>query len=256
MSKVTPNPVRWRDDGEWGTLAQDLAVSAGEGPSAEQQARLLSLLEPLGEPVQVPAAVASGRPLALKFLLVAGILGLVALYLSLRGSSASEATVARDPSAHEVKESPTVQPPQMTQSESAPHASQAENPPHAQSFTPPAEGLRIRRKRSSPAVATTPSGPDNSADPTSELYLLTRARRVLLNDPARSLALIDEHTRDYPRGMFVEEREVLAVEALLRAGKEHEAKSRGASFLRSHPGSAHIVRIRELLQSWSVGGQR
>jgi hypothetical protein len=74
------------------------------------------------------------------------------------------------------------------------------------------------------------------------------ARRVLLHDPARSLELVDEHERSYPRGMFAKEREVLAVEALIRANRGQEGSERGERFLSSHQNSAHGMRMRDRLQ--------
>jgi hypothetical protein len=86
-----------------------------------------------------------------------------------------------------------------------------------------------------------------------ELALLTRARRVLLIEPARSLALADEHARGYPHGVFAEEREVLAVEALIRSSQLRKGKERGDRFLHTHPQSAHGVRMRELLRPLAAG---
>jgi hypothetical protein len=64
---------------------------------------------------------------------------------------------------------------------------------------------------------------------------------------SRCLTLIDEHARLYPHGAFAEEREVLAVEALIRAGMRQAGEVRGERFLREHESSAHAVRVRDLL---------
>src|SRR5262249_55501639 len=47
-------------------------------------------------------------------------------------------------------------------------------------------------------------------DVTSEVRLLEQARGALSSDPARALALTDQHKRTFPRGQLVAEREVLA----------------------------------------------
>jgi hypothetical protein len=45
----------------------------------------------------------------------------------------------------------------------------------------------------------------------------------------------------------VQEREVIAVEALLRAGRREEAQARFQRFLERHPRSAHRRRLEDLL---------
>lgn len=61
-------------------------------------------------------------------------------------------------------------------------------------------------------------------------------------------ALASQLPRSQFQGVFAEEREVLAVEALIRAGKAEAARARGERFLRAHPKSAHRVRLEELLR--------
>ena len=85
-------------------------------------------------------------------------------------------------------------------------------------------------------------------DPAGELALLVRARRVLLADPARTLALTEQHLRDYPQGAFAEEREVLAIESLVRTGEKERARARMQRFASGFPNSTHLSRIRALLE--------
>lgn len=261
MDKLTSDPVRLRDlDGAWGTLAQDLAARAGSGPSPAQQASLLARLSADADaPASCtdaqarPHASASG-PATLKLTLLglALLLGFAALYLGLRAMQKGHAGGTHEANAHAehlpAQPSPDAAPHESSALALAPQEAQAEEPAQAQPLRTP-RSLGARRR--SPAASTTvvASEPVRAAHPADELALLMRARRVLLNEPARSLALADEHARDYPRGTFVEEREVLAVEALLRLGEAQQALRRGSAFLRAHPGSAHRVRILELLQA-------
>jgi hypothetical protein len=86
-------------------------------------------------------------------------------------------------------------------------------------------------------------------DPLGELSLLQSARRILLADPERALALTDEHRATYRDGMLVEERELLATEALLRLGKRSAASERAQTFRRMFPRSVHNTRLDALLEA-------
>ena len=88
-----------------------------------------------------------------------------------------------------------------------------------------------------------------SADPVQELPLLEQAQRAVRDDPARALSLADQHRRRFPRGQFVQEREMIAVEALLELGNERRARRRGQRFLRRFPDSTHVPRLKQLLAS-------
>jgi hypothetical protein len=79
--------------------------------------------------------------------------------------------------------------------------------------------------------------------PLEELKLLTRARRVLPARPEAALALAQEHARLYARGAFAEEREVLAIEALVKLGRASEAERRAHLFLRRFPASSQRPRL-------------
>ena len=124
-----------------------------------------------------------------------------------------------------------VQPPPVVQANEQSH----EATPNA---VPP-----VRRARRAPALAVVSA----ASDPAAELALLSRARRVLTSSPARTLALTTEHAQTYPRGVFAEEREVLAIEALVRAGQTEQAKARATAFTKAHPRSAHLERIGVIL---------
>jgi hypothetical protein len=77
--------------------------------------------------------------------------------------------------------------------------------------------------------------------------LLHRAQDSLESNPAQTLALCAEHARRFPSGAFTQEREVLAIDALLRLGRRSEAQARAERFIKANPASAHKRRIDELL---------
>jgi hypothetical protein len=98
-----------------------------------------------------------------------------------------------------------------------------------------------------------PSGPAPSAPkplakkrpppPDTEVHLLQRAQEALGSDPRAALSVAEEHRRFYPDGDFAQERERIAIEALVELGRVARAKSRAARFREKFPGSAHLDRI-------------
>ena len=72
-----------------------------------------------------------------------------------------------------------------------------------------------------------------------EASFLRRAKVALATDPAHALRITDEHPVRYPRGVLLQEREIIAIEALIRLGRAHDARGRAASFRSRYPASAH-----------------
>jgi hypothetical protein len=85
------------------------------------------------------------------------------------------------------------------------------------------------------------------ADVPSEVELLRRARTALAARPREAFALTEQHRDHYPRGVFAQERDALAIEALLRAGDTDTARNLAQRFVRAHPSSPHAHRFRETL---------
>ena len=82
----------------------------------------------------------------------------------------------------------------------------------------------------------------------SETALLDRGHQALRSqNAAAALAAAEEHARAYPRGTFAQEREVIAIEALVALGRRPEAAKRAARFRAAFPGSAHQARIDSLV---------
>jgi hypothetical protein len=139
-------------------------------------------------------------------------------------------------------------------------------PPRASEPTPPVEPPilheqaaeaapphRVRSPRSdarhNPATATS-APPRRSTAPhlrEDELSLLQRSHKALRRDPAQALAIAEQHARDYPNGVFVQEREVLVLQALLKQRRRAEAIARARRFIAEQGDSPYAVRIRELL---------
>ena len=98
-----------------------------------------------------------------------------------------------------------------------------------------------------PKPIVKPSASVEEADPALEPALLRQAQDALRSNPSEALAKTQEHARKYPRGLLVQEREVIAIEALVKMGRKPEAEARAARFEKSFPGSTHARRIDALL---------
>jgi hypothetical protein len=85
------------------------------------------------------------------------------------------------------------------------------------------------------------------ADDGEELRLLSRAHSALALDPAFALTLAHEHRRRFPSGSMDQEREVIAVSALMALGRVDDARQAADRFARDHAGSAYVARIRAIV---------
>jgi hypothetical protein len=81
----------------------------------------------------------------------------------------------------------------------------------------------------------------------SEIELLRTARLALAAQPREAYRLTEQHRTEYPQGVFTQERDALAVEALLRAGNLALARGLAESFVKRYPSSPHAHRFREAM---------
>jgi hypothetical protein len=71
-----------------------------------------------------------------------------------------------------------------------------------------------------------------------EKAILDVARTALgRGDGANAFAAVQRHASEFPRGQMSEEREALAVQALIQLGRERDAVERGARFHQTYPNS-------------------
>jgi hypothetical protein len=88
------------------------------------------------------------------------------------------------------------------------------------------------------AVAVPQRAPATEVEP-SEAEVLLAARRSLVADPGAALAAVNQHERRFPSGKLIEEREVLAIEALRNLGRTAEMEARSERFRARYPASIH-----------------
>jgi hypothetical protein len=137
-------------------------------------------------------------------------------------------------------------------------------PPRDASAVAPAKPAAVRTSEPSraaaPATASLPPtssaraigsssglGVQSAATPT-EIALLREARLALKRSPATALELTDQHTRTYPGGKLVQERELIAVSALMALGRRTAALGRAAHFEQAFPQSPYRKQLAELLR--------
>ncbi len=212
------DPVRLADGADapvgLGDLLRDARADLG---SEAEVARLAAKLGPLLGPT-VPLAPA---PAATPALGAAAKLGVGALALLVAGGAslfsartgAPPAPASAPSTVVSIASPPRAVPPSVVESPGPELAPSAERP------SPPVK-----------ALATTPP---------SEAALLEQARAALKSgDSARALQRASEHAHRYPRGILIQEREVLAIQALRRLGRDAEADRRADAFAKAYPGSA------------------
>jgi hypothetical protein len=82
-----------------------------------------------------------------------------------------------------------------------------------------------------------------------ERALLDVARAALARgEPSEALAAADRHGHEFPSGVLAEEREAIAIRALVAIGRREEAGTRAAAFERAYPNSLNGRAVRAAVQ--------
>ena len=243
LRSAPPAPTATELQALAGQLGQTLGVTLALPP-----ALALRAVEGSGAPAATAAKAASAAaatkgssavtPLVLGawvmggLVLGAGASGLAAHYAGFSdhpGPAASSIQTSRQPPAQPLQSKvPNLQP--KMQAETATRPKPRLEPPG--SVTPPS---------AVPAPALQPSERP-------ELSLLRQAQEAVATAPARALSLCATHAERFGGGVLGQEREVIAIDALLRLGRVTEARQRAERFRVTFPGSAHTRRIDAALE--------
>lgn len=282
MKQVEPELVlpRWRDTDE-PALAELVAGLRENRPDVTELASLASQLAVRGIGVTTPDVNPPAPASAAwkKWLLAGG--GAVAgvlVWLSVRAPvppppaapASPRSAPARQAFAPATRPLPAVSPPAVGISSApdlavrppaAPDGMEPERSDLAPSPTSAPESARtpsepreptaeVGARAPSKAAAVRPASPEASsatAVPT-EIELLRDARLALKQSPARALELAESHARTYPNGKLTQERELMAITALVALGRRTAALSRASRFEQSFPQSPYRKQIGELLR--------
>ncbi|GEN12006.1 hypothetical protein SAMN05443572_113298 [Myxococcus fulvus] len=268
----TPEPVRLLEESSDASpeLRELLGSALDDGPSAAQLASLAARLAPLQPPpspaAPAPAPVAPApAPLAGGATVVAGLKLKVLVGVAALAGAAGSFQVGR------VYE--RAQPPAVTQAprETAPvERPRSEVPPEAVVPAPPVAQVPTPspvpaapsveraptpvpprtsppRALQKPVVEPPPEAGASSAED-EELLLIDDAHRALQRGAAEeALSLLGGHASRFQAGTLAQEREVLAIEALMLLGRRAEAQRRAGDFQTKYPTSSHLVRLQKLL---------
>lgn len=134
--------------------------------------------------------------------------------------------------------------------------------PAAEPAAPPESGI-LGSGAPPPSAAPAASGEANSAGAgavlpgveETEAALLARAQAQIGANPAGALALTEQHRSRFPRGTLGQEREVIAVSALMAMGRAVEARARAESLIAANPGSAFRRRLSVIVPGLSADPQ-
>lgn len=259
------------------------ALDAGRAdvPRLDQLARLAQRLPievpPPNGPASPPTALLATLPSALPGAIVGAVLGLAVIGLHTlftrseapptvdRGAptailvAASTAPVTPDRAPRDSASTPpslasvrAVAAPAITA------ASGAEPPPRSADPTANTAPIAPAAIAGSPVDlgVNSPAGNLGAQSPTidseTEIQLLQRAQDALGSGPAQALDLINHHAVRFPGSSLGQEREVIAVDALVRLGRVGEARARAAVFAARFPTSAHLRRLAALVPNSGI----
>lgn len=169
-----------------------------------------------------------------------------------RGNGSSKPTpsgAAVEPPAPDTPASDeTTPPPAVANTETQSPASEAPRP-HASAAAADGATSSGAVRTPQPASGSSPTpGPSSVAGAPSEIELLRDARLALRQSPAAALAFAEQHARLYPQGKLTQERELIAISALVASGRRTAALSRGARFEQAFPTSPYRKQLGELLK--------
>jgi hypothetical protein len=270
---MSDDPKRWLDGGEGAPEgARELLAHARRTSAPDKAALALSAaaLIKLGtQPASAAAAALSklsGAPSAIGALPLAGKVALAATAIAVvavvgtqvvpqRAAQTARAPHAAAASAYANKSAP----PRAEALPAAPAAALVEATTavpadhHAQVSVAPAHARVVRAHRMMPSAAALPAPQSASDAPEDSLALevrwLDQARSLLATEPAAALARADGHAQRFPEGALSTERELIAIDALLRLGRERDARVRADAFSARHPSSLYRERLQHLLHA-------
>jgi hypothetical protein len=106
-----------------------------------------------------------------------------------------------------------------------------------------------KRKLGTQGLEVSASAASSELTELSEVDLIERAHRALASDPQRALAWVRQDEQRFPDGTFAQEREAIAIEALVGEGNLVSARARAAQFLARFPSSAYAAHVASLARA-------
>jgi hypothetical protein len=243
---IVSDPIRYLDDPSASPALKQLLGSAHhDGPSAADLARLAGKLGPLLV-VTAPAtaaAAASGTSAAAATKATALATGSGALKLAVFAAVGGTVIAAGSFQAGRKYEEQHAPPPKVVE-----RIVVAPAPPPPVP-TPEPEAPAVEEPPRKPLVQKKPQPPAPPPAPKlTELELLEQAMTAMKSgDPQAALALTQRHEKEFASGALVQEREMLAIEALVKLGHRGDARLKADVFRQKYPTSSHLLRLDALV---------
>lgn len=256
------DPTRlFEDPGASPALKELLGSARDDGPSAADLARLASKLGPLlvatapataaaaaASSSAAPAgAVATGTQVAagvslVKVAVIAAVGGTIIAGGAFQAGRSYEAAHPPPPKVEKVAAAPVEAPPVVVEPVVEPEPAPVAEPPAP--APEPEQPKAVKATARVPAKASAPPAPQTL----SEVELLEKAMAAMrAGDAKEALALTARHETQFGSGALVQEREMLAIEALLKSGRAGDARLKAQAFRQKYPTSSHLLRLDALV---------
>ncbi|WP_437783832.1 hypothetical protein [Sorangium sp. So ce1097] len=237
------DPKRWIQDGEGapqGARELLLAASRPQPMTSAEFARTAARVAPLGT---ASAGAGATLPMWVKGLFVAVGVGLggAGLYLALDGGQRAGAAAATPQRLADLPLEELLS--RRGAAAPAPAIAAPEAAPAPEPARPAASVPRRELPKNTRPAAPAPAAPLDSDELLRESKLIDQARAAATQDPGAALAAVQEHQREFPAGRLAEEREYVAIRALMRLGRVGEARARADAFLARYPSTAYADRV-------------
>jgi hypothetical protein len=250
---IVSDPIRYLDDPSASPgLRQLLGSAHHDGPSAADLARLAGKLGPLlvvtAPATAAAAAGGTSAAAATKATAVAGASG--ALKLAVVAAVGGTVIAAGSFQAGRKYEEQHAPPPRVVEKIVVAPAPAIEPKPEPIPVRPePVEGRAVEDPPKKPLVQKKPQPPAPAPAPKlTEVELLEQAMTAMKSgDPKAALALTQRHEQEFASGALVQEREMLAIEALVKLGHRGDARLKADVFRQKYPTSSHLLRLDALV---------
>jgi hypothetical protein len=239
-------PPRWLDDPDAPPgVSAALRGKQAERPSAAQRRRVAAALGPLLAPEGSSGGGTGGGATPWRWLgpaaVIGGVIAVVAGGIHLARPAADPVLV---PAPAEPAPVPEAEP---GRDHRDPDTRPEVAAPEVEPGPPRADRAAVEPPRRGAPAAPQPRDQGQAEGEEDEIAIIARAQDQLRADSAaEALRTLARHRDRFPDGALVQEREVLEIDALIRAGRPDRARAAAERFLAAHPGSALAARVREL----------
>ncbi|MCA9611036.1 MAG: hypothetical protein KC619_35825 [Myxococcales bacterium] len=230
------DPVRWKDDEGVALEIRELLAEDVQPPEADPSARraaaaLAASLAAGHATTAAAVATGIGAKLAIGLIALTAVGGGVWLATEPEDAPVAEAPIEAPALPPRLPTEPARRSPVVEAAPSMEEVPMEEVPAlEVPALEEPTEEAAAPPRPSPHRARARDEAPD--VDPiTAEARLLEQARSRLASDPTGALRLTEEHARTYPAGQLGADRELIAVDALLRLGRRPEAERRADALI-------------------------